>query len=265
MNAFERALPDIVDEIVFEPSSQAGITTLVLSEKKDVTADKSVSSKEEPPADPIDTNDAKPTKNTPATDTESEAKEQATVTAVNVEPALVESVSQDIESKRQITIVKVEGSPLLSQEEVAPNVPEVAPTSCAEPQPAIAITGQDQILDVDVTSAKANENAAKEQTVTPVDRVVIVDTSTKALEPAAQEVKEVEAPSEDIRLTESPVEEKSIQLQIATTENNDVHTSVPIQNWPPQTPRSVSSPKGTSSERYLSIYTPFTDVASCPF
>jgi hypothetical protein len=261
VNAFERALPEIVDEIVFEPSSQAGITTLVLSEKKDVTADTSVSSKEEPPADPIDTNDAKPTKNTPATDNESEAKEQATVTAVNVEPALVESVSQDNESKRQNTVVEVEGSPLLSQGEVASNVPEVAPASCAEPQP---VTGQDQILDVDVTSTKVNENAAKEQTVTPVDRVVIVDTSTKALEPAAQEVKEVEAPSEDIRLTESPVEEKSIQLQIATTENNDVHTSAPIQNWPPQTPRSVSSPKGTSSERYPSIYTPFTDVASCP-
>jgi len=93
----------------------------------------------------------------------------------------------------------------------------------------------------DLTWASVDEKATNDPIITPVECVVSVETSTKASEPV---VEEVETPSEETPLTESPVEEKPIQqLKIVTANNESVHKSISNQNFPPQTLRSVSSPK----------------------
>jgi hypothetical protein len=212
--AFERPLPEIVDDGGFDSTVQAGINTIALSEEKDVTANKfaeGVNSKEKPLPDPIVINDVEPTEMHPmavATDVEVEAKEQAIVSAINVQAA---PVPKDNESKSHNPVVEVESPPLPSQEGVTVEEPEATPTSSVEPQPVkelTQVTEKPEMPKADLTSASMDESAAKDPIITPVDCVVSVETSTKASDPV---VKAVETLPEETPLTESPVEEKSIQ------------------------------------------------------
>jgi hypothetical protein len=261
-----------VDDGGFDSTAQAGINTIALSEEKDVTADKfaeGVNSKAKPLPNPIVTNDVEPTEMHPmavATDVEVEAKEQAIVSAINVQVAPAKDVPKDNESKSHNPVVEVESPPLPSQEGVAVEEPEATPTSSVEPQPVkelTQVTEKTEMPKADLTLASMDENAAKDPIITPVDCVVSVETSTKASDPV---VKAVETLPEETPLTESPVEEKPIQqLKIDTANNEGLHKSISIQNFPPQTLRSVSSPKGTSSKCRLYFFTSFTDTLCCPF
>ncbi|KIM85683.1 hypothetical protein PILCRDRAFT_341212 [Piloderma croceum F 1598] len=231
--AFERPLPEIVDDGGFDSTAQSGINTIILSEEKDVTADKFaeiVNSKEKPLPDPIVINDVEPTEMRPmavATDVEVKAKEEAIVSAVNVQAAPAKNVLQDNESKSHNPVVEVESPPLPSQEEVTVEEPEATSASSVEPQPVKELTQvieKAEIPKADLTSASMNENAAKDPIITPDDCVVSVETSTKASEPV---VEKVETPPEETPLTESPVEEKSTQqLKIVTANNESVHKSI---------------------------------------
>lgn len=241
--AFERPLPDIVDDGEFNSTVQAGINNIVLSEEKDVAADKIaevVNSEDKPLPDPIVTNDVEPTEMHPkavATDVEVETKEQGIVSAVNVQAPPAKIVPQENEPKSHNPVVEVKSPPLPSQEEIAAEEPEAAPASSAELQPVKELTQVIEMPKANLTSASMHD---KDPIITPVDCVVSIETSTKVSEPA---VKEVETPPEETPLTESPVEEKSIQQLDIVAANEGLRKPISIQNLPPQTLRSVSSPK----------------------
>lgn len=261
-----------MDDGEFDSTTQACINTIILSAEKDVIAEKSaevVNSEEKPLSDPIVTNDVEPTEVRPmavATDVEVEAKEQAIVSAVNVQVAPAKNVPQDNESTSYNPVVEVDSPPLPSQEKVAVEEPEAISASSVEPQPvkeSTKVIKGAEMPKADLTWASVDEKATNDPIITPVECVVSVETSTKASEPV---VEEVETPSEETPLTESPVEEKPIQqLKIVTANNESVHKSISNQNFPPQTLRSVSSPKGTLSKCRLFLFISFTDAFCCSF
>lgn len=263
--AFDRPLPEIVDEDEVEPLTHVEISTFVPSEEKVVIADQPVEVEEELKADPVDIEGAVPVEKAPLA-----------VVDVEVQPELatVADVPQNNGSLVDNVNTEEKDVAFPEHDEVAAKELEAAAALCTEPQfikEFAQASEQDEVTVVGLSPLTSEDEATTEdQTPSPVnleiivtppatedkvtvteeaaplaDAVPVTETSIEVIEPAVEPaVNENEENSEVNQLVDSPAVEDTIQeLHIITTKEENTFT---VQISPPETPRSASSQKCTS-------------------